>query len=267
MKALTVDIIEKLESALRLLLKLSEHPEEDQLNALEVIESFVDNIDTADDFYKIGGFAIIHPILNSEHEDVRAGGAKLIAELSQNNPFCQVNLLKLDVFPRLIELLSESSYKVVCASIHAISCMIRSNEECLKAFTDLGGLECILGCLQNENEKVHIKIGFLVSSLSSEFPDIRNQFVQLNGIEYLSKFVEPVTEYNTKCENILTALSTLSDCDAGRSKVQQLGSSFESTLKTIVQNNKQSDECREIVEYSLGLLVKLRRNSNDETDR
>lgn len=145
--------------------------------------------------------------------------------------------------------------------------MIRSNEECLKAFIDLGGLECILGCLQNKHEKVHIKVGFLVSALASEFPDVRNQFIELNGIEYLSKFVEPVTEYNTKCENILTAISTLSNCDIGRVKVQQLDSKFQSTLKTIVQNNKQSDECREIVEYSLGLLVKLKRNSCDETDR
>lgn len=267
MKSLTIDIVQKLESALKLLLNIAEHTQEEQLEALDVIESFVDQIDTADDFYKIGGFVIIKPLLNSQYEDIRVGGANLIAELSQNNPFCQEHLLEINVYPRLIELLSETSHKVVCASIHAISCMIRSNEKCLKAFTDLGGLECILGCLQNNHEKVHVKIGFLISALASEFPDIRDQFVELNGIEHLSMCLKPVTDYNSKCENILTALSVLSDCAVGTSKLRILSGNFESIIKTIIESNKQKEDCREIVEHSLSLLVKLRRHSNDDADR
>lgn len=267
LKSLTVDVVERLETAMKQIANLPAYSEAEQLESLEVIQSFVEDIDTANDFNKIGGFTIIHPLLNSNYENIRASGATLIAELAQNNPHCQHELVQLNVFPRLIEMLMDKEQKVACAAMHAVSCMTRGNAESLKVFKDLGGLECILGCLQTEHEKLHNKVAFLISALASEFPDIREELIELNGIQFLANTLKPITEFCIKTENILSALSILCASPVAACKLNSLDGGVESVLKSIVNNNKKSDDCREIVEHSLRILVKLRRDSDDSTDR
>ena len=80
LKSMTVDVIEELNIAMRTLMKDGESSEDEQVQALEVVTSFVADMDTANDFCKIGGFSILLPCLNSKYSEVRSETALLIGE-------------------------------------------------------------------------------------------------------------------------------------------------------------------------------------------
>lgn len=91
--------------------------------ALECIASYVDSIDIANDFYKIGGFGIIGACLNSQFDSIRWKTADVIAELTQNNPFCQEKILEMGLMPILLGMVdSDPSDQAKIKALYAVSC-------------------------------------------------------------------------------------------------------------------------------------------------
>ncbi|KAG5674752.1 hypothetical protein PVAND_004702 [Polypedilum vanderplanki] len=256
LKSLTVDVIEELNKAMDILIK-AEANEEEQVHALEVVTNFVADIDTANDFFKIGGFCILLPCLNSKYSEVRSGTAELIAELAQNNPFCQKHLLDLEVLPKLIELLSDEP-EIASHSFHAISCLVRSYEPGLASFIEIGGLECMLGLIQcKDQEKLVIKSMFLISSFSKDFPPVRDELVKLNAIERITTILEPKSDYDTLLEQSLSALSSLIETEDAIQRCRNSTINLREKLEKIILAGKGKEECQEQVEYSQALIGKI----------
>lgn len=151
-KSMTIDVVEELNKAMQNLMS-GNATEEEQIAALDVVTSFAADIDTANgelseiheinvadslyhilDFYKIGGFCILIPCLESKYDDVKVGVSQLIAELAQNNEFCQQKFIEIDILPRLISMLSESA-EVTSAVFHAISCIVRDYQPAITGRT------------------------------------------------------------------------------------------------------------------------------------
>lgn len=267
LKSMTIDVVEELEKAMNSLMNASTKTEEEQLISLNIVQDFIDQIDTANDFFKVGGFVVILPLLNSNYDSVRSGGAQLVAELAQNNPFCQQHLLELNILPKLIELISDPAEIVAASAMHAISCMIRHHDESLNEFIKQGGLECILGSLLTKHEKVHIKSSFLISTLSSISPKIRDDFIALNAIENLTALVKPIDGYDSHLERVLTAIQVLTESNEGTKRFVGEEPKIRTTLQQVIKLNTGKDECREIVEISEILMNKFQNDLQENTDR
>lgn len=250
LKALTVDVIEQLQKAAGIL--GSESTTLDQkTNALDDILNYVDDIDTAMDFCKIGGLHVLLPSLESPYAEIRNKSASLIAELAQNNPYCQQQIIEIDVLPKLMNLLCEQ--ETLATSLRAISCVVRSYEPGLREFTKLGGLECLLGCLQKSNdEKLITRTAFFLNSLCSDFPEICDDLVKSKAIEMIMPLVRPTAEYNAALEILLSLLCTLIE-KADTNNVSTYVS-FREPLQEIIKLASDKAECKEIVEYSEKLL-------------
>lgn len=75
------------------------------------------------DFHKIGGTSILKPCLDSVHSSLRWRGAELIAELCQNNPYCQKKVLESGVLPTLLSMIDTDINDVVrIKALYAVSC-------------------------------------------------------------------------------------------------------------------------------------------------
>lgn len=128
LSSLTVNgVIEQMQKAIHVLSSVGDLRADDDLseyeNALERVVNLVDNIDLANDFYKIGGFAIFQSCLHSSHSTIRWRIADIIAELAQNNSFCQDKLLEAGVFPVLLSMIdTDPSELARIKALHAVSC-------------------------------------------------------------------------------------------------------------------------------------------------
>ncbi|KFB49557.1 AGAP008392-PA-like protein [Anopheles sinensis] len=263
LKSLTVDVVQELEKAMNVLLN-PESDDETKADSIEIVIDYVQDIDTANDFFKVGGFVIVKPGLESSSAAVRAGTLRLIGELAQNNPFCQQHLLELNILPKLTELLTDEP-AVAQQAMHAISCMVRHHEPCLAAFIDIGGLECILGCIQTDNEKLRIKSSFLMSNLCTEFEPVRDEFIKLNAVERVMAAVKPSKDYDAKLETALSTLQVLTESKEGIRRCRD--GSMKQKLQSIIKLNTGKEECQEQLEYAQTLLKRCFSEENVGTDR
>lgn len=265
LKALTVDVVEQLQTAAKTL-GSTENSEEEKLEALELILEYIDDIDTAIDFCKIGGLSVLLPSLSSPYPSVRSKSASIVAELAQNNPYCQKELLDANALPKLMELLSET--ETATSGIHAISCLVRSYEPTLAAFIDIGGLECLLGCLQQtDQEKLIIRALFLLNSLCADFPEVRDELVKLKAVEQIISVLTPSAEYDVRLETTLSALCLLTDNSDAISRCQTSDLNLRQTIDDIIQLAGDKPECREAVEYCEQLRQKVFDTKFESTDR
>uniref|UniRef100_A0A182NU06 Nucleotide exchange factor Fes1 domain-containing protein n=1 Tax=Anopheles dirus TaxID=7168 RepID=A0A182NU06_9DIPT len=262
LKSLTVDVVQELEKSMRVLLEGDS--DEAKAEAIDTVVDYVQDIDTANDFYKVGGFVIIKPGLESSSAEVRSGTLRLVGELAQNNPFCQQHLLELNILARLTELLSDEP-SVAQQAMHAISCMVRHYEPCLAAFIEIGGLECMLGCIQTDNEKLRIKTSFLMANLCTELAPVRDEFIKLNAVERVMAAVKPAKDYDAKLETALSTLNVLTECEEGVRRCRE--GSLKQNLETILKLNGDKEECQEQVEYAQTLLKRCFSADQDGTDR
>lgn len=255
LKALTIDVIEQLQKAAEVIGSDSSS-EDEKLDALETILNYTDDIDTAIDFCKIGGLFVLSPCLSSPYPQIRSKAALLVAELAQNNPYCQKALLEADILPKLMGLLSEN--ETATDGLRAVSCLVRSYEPCLAAFIDIGGLECLLGCLQHvDEEKLLTRAMFLLNSLCIDFPAVRDELIKLKIIDLILPTIQPKSEYNILLETTLSVLCLFTEDSEAITRCQLSEFNLKSQLEEIIQMAGDKPECKEIVEYSETLLKRL----------
>jgi hsp70-interacting protein len=79
------------------------------------------------DFHKIGGFCIFRPCLDSAHGSLRWRAAEIVAELTQNNPYCQERVLEAGLLPVLLSLVDgDPAQQVRIKALYALSCELYS---------------------------------------------------------------------------------------------------------------------------------------------
>ena len=88
LSSMSVDIVQQLTNGIKIL--NSGAGDEEKEEVLDQLEDWLGNIDMAVNFHKVGGFSCLRKCLASSSPGVRAGACNLIAEISQNNPYCQV---------------------------------------------------------------------------------------------------------------------------------------------------------------------------------
>lgn len=107
----------------------------------------------------------------------------------------------------------------------------------------MGGLECILGCIQTDNEKLRIKSSFLMSNLCTEFSAVRDEFIKLNAVERVVAAVRPSKQFEPKLETALSTLNVLTECDEGIRRCQEPGLQLKEKLELILNLNNGKEEC------------------------
>ncbi|XP_074039621.1 hsp70-binding protein 1 isoform X2 [Leptinotarsa decemlineata] len=126
LKSMTIDVVEVLQKQIQTLRKIENlKPGDDTTEFVEAIDTileYVDNIDIANDFHKIGGFTILYPCLKCSNAKVRAGGCELLAVLCQNNTYCQKIVLDNEFIPMLLSLIEKDEDTIVAVkAIYALS--------------------------------------------------------------------------------------------------------------------------------------------------
>lgn len=177
---MTVDVIELLQKQIKTLENADTLTDTDDITshtaAIEIILDHIDHIDTANDFHKIGGFSILKPCLKSIHKVLRVGACDILAELTQNNPYCQRVAVEQNYLPLLLDILEkDEEIEVVVKALYAISCFVRDCTEGFNQLIHYGGLNILLKTLENDDDKLRTKITFLLSTMCRMKPDLKSK--------------------------------------------------------------------------------------------
>ncbi|XP_076278293.1 hsp70-binding protein 1 [Lasioglossum baleicum] len=258
LSSLSCNVIEELQKGIKILSNVVElRPDDDtsqQEAALEKIADFVDNMDLANDFYKIGGFSIFSPCLNSPHGNIRWRTADVIATLTQNNPFCQEKFLETGLFPVLLNMVDSDTVDTArIKALYAVSCIVREQSLSLKHMETHDGYSVLLRAMQSPVKKLQIKSAFLLCSLCNKehTNDLKLMLVNMGFIEQATGLLvanELLPEIRDQLLNILDALTNnnflpaLNEC---RRPELRLQSTLERYIKDLQQeeNVDQLDIC------------------------
>lgn len=250
LSSLTGNVIAELQEAIKTLSNVGDlRPEDDiseQEAALEKIADYVDNMDIANDFYKIGGFSIFGPCLNSPHSSIRWRAADVIAELAQNNPFCQERCLQAGLFPMLLNMIDADPAETArIKALYAISCIVREHPISLNYMQVNDGYSVLLRAMQSSVKKLQIKSAFLLSSLCNK-DDAKNLklcLVNMGLVEQVAGLLataDQVPEIRDQLLNILSGL-TNDDFQPALRECQRPELCLRATLECCIQDLQKED--------------------------
>lgn len=250
LSSLTGNVIAELQEAIKDLSNVVDlRPDDDvsvQEAALEKIADYVDNMDVANDFYKIGGFSIFGPCLNSPHSSIRWRAADVIAELAQNNPFCQERCLQAGLFPMLLNMVDADPAEIArIKALYAISCIVREHPISLKYMDVNDGYSVLLRAMQSSVKKLQIKSAFLLSSLCSkdDATDLKLSLVNMGLVEQAAGLLaaaDQVPEIRDQLLNILSGL-TNNDFQPALKECRRPELCLKATLERCIQDLQEED--------------------------
>ncbi|XP_054002299.1 hsp70-binding protein 1 isoform X1 [Hylaeus anthracinus] len=256
--SLCCNVVEELQKGIKILSNVIDLGPEDDTSqhetALERIADYVDNTDIANDFYKIGGFSIFGPCLNSPHSSIRWRAADVIAELAQNNPFCQDRFLETGLFPILLNMIDTDPAEAArIKALYAVSCIVRENHMSLKYMDINDGYSVLLRAMQSSVKKLQIKSAFLLCSLCNKenIDDLKLTLVNMGLVEQATGLLAIgglLPEIRDQLLNILDGLTNndflpaLKEC---RRPELYLKSTLERCIKDLKEeeNSDQVDVC------------------------
>ncbi|XP_023938033.1 hsp70-binding protein 1 [Bicyclus anynana] len=215
LKSLTVDVAQVLQSAIKVLtdsekmssIQLGDDLPEDVQTAFNNIMEFIDDIDIANDFPKLGGFAIFPICYGSENEIVRAKASGVLAELCQNNPQCQALALESGVLNVLLHLANTETGTALAKCIMAISCATREFEPACKELTAQGGCETLANVLKCSDSAARTKAAFLIQYLCHHHAEAKEKFIQQNLVKVIIEQIKSGRDDNS--EHLLSVLESL----------------------------------------------------------
>lgn len=127
---MTIDIIEILQKQIEIIKQVDKISQEEDIQkyaeAIDTVLEYIDNMDIANDFHKIGGFMTLYPCLKCVHAKIRAGGCELLAVLCQNNPYCQQIILDNEFIPMLLSIIEKDTDRnVVVKALYALGSKLK----------------------------------------------------------------------------------------------------------------------------------------------
>ncbi|XP_058792574.1 hsp70-binding protein 1 isoform X2 [Phymastichus coffea] len=216
--SLTVNVMEELQKDLLLLQNVVDLRNEDDSSkyedALERLADWTSSMDVANDFYKIGGFSILGLCLNSLHDGIRSKSANLIAELTQNNSFCQEKMLVAGFMPILLHMVDCDTHEQArIKALYAVSCIVRGQPDALKYIETYDGYSVLMRAIQSSVEKLQIKSAFLLSSLCNRDKgyEIKSTLIQMGLIEQLAGLLAMSNLLPETKEQLLNLLNGLTN--------------------------------------------------------
>ncbi|KAG8190747.1 hypothetical protein JTE90_024877 [Oedothorax gibbosus] len=227
---------------------------DDITNAVTVIDGIILSLDNSNDFFKIGGFKRLVPLLNCPNAEVVATTAELIADLCQNNTFCQTKALELGILSELVKQLANPiDPKVRLKSLYALSCLCRHNEESIKCLSESNAVQVLLQILHEPDEKLRTKTAFFITHLS-EHENFREAFYSTDLVPTLIKLLS--SEQDSSSEYLLSALENQVSRHL-QSRVQSSSDEYNllEILRTKVKLYNSEEEFQESTEYCKKLLA------------
>lgn len=256
LKSMTVDVMDELAKAIQIL----EDPatsDDDKVDALDVVRDYIDNMDFANSFVKLGGTDILIKCIKSDVVALRTNAIKVLAEMSQNNVYCQQHFVENNIVELLISYLQDKDQEVVASSLYALSSLMQNYEPATLEFSKHGGIVGVQNCLSSLNSRVFVKSCFLISSISAQFPKICEEFVKGNTFAKLCENLECVGDFDIKIEALLNAMATLTDSGSFDAKSVP-SNDVTPVLENMLKNIKGLPQCEEMEMYARKIQEKLK---------
>ncbi|XP_022227696.2 hsp70 nucleotide exchange factor fes1 [Drosophila obscura] len=254
--SLTVGASNDFKTALEILDSLETSIEEKE-ESLNHLRSHIDDIDLANSLAKMGGTKTLIRYITVPEKELQALSINIVAEMAQNNIFCQDIFTKEKFLPALARNLSEANENIVRCSIYAISSIIRSFQPGMNEFKRINGVKALLPCLKSSNSDVYIKAAFLIASLCSLDKSLRDAFLKADAFSILLENLKPVDDFDVKQETTLYACSTLS-LNSNLKLSAEKRKDLDLILAQIISNNKQNEDCEDMVNYAKNIADNLK---------
>lgn len=212
-----VDPVKLMLEDIKILINDGENGIERRQDALEDLQMHCEDIDLANDFHKIGGLHMLLTLLRSEHEGLRSGAAELVGTLTQNNPYCQKEVLEIGLLPILLQKLDDSSETelVRIKSLFAISCLVRESVDAQDVFVKCDGFSVLLRAMQTDIEKLQTKSAFMMAALCEEQAKFKDMLCTMGLVEQIVGLLH--REHCLFHEHLMRALCNIvTDCDKAR---------------------------------------------------
>ncbi|KAH9373477.1 hypothetical protein HPB48_009522 [Haemaphysalis longicornis] len=192
----------------------------------------------------------------------------LIAELVQNNPYCQQpNIQHLKRLLQLVDTAGEEAVRL--KALYAVSCLVRHNLPAYLEFEKEDGFSVLLRALQSDTSKLKAKACFLLSSLCSQQEKSRGTLIGMGFVEQLAVLLQQ--EQGPHREHLLATLDTLvSECPSAREECRRPELHLEDTLRNSLAAVADHDEFREECEHCTHILAQCFADSsrgNPEMER
>ncbi|KAL7732109.1 hypothetical protein ACLKA6_010240 [Drosophila palustris] len=227
----------------------------EKLECLDIIRDNIDDIDAANSFVKTGGITTLLEYIRSPNRDLRPQSIYIVAEMAQNNEFCQNYFVNEKIIPVLTSTMNDADEDLARGSIYAISSLVQNCPLGLKEFLGTKGTQTLLSCLSSPHSTVYIKAAFLIASLTSSDGSCRDLINKQNAAQILLNNMEAKDEYDDKLEATLFALSALS-LNSNWTITPSQQKEVAVILKQIINNKVLSETCEE--------MIKLRADPNGE---
>lgn len=266
LKNLTVDVAKLLHDAIKILtntekihsIQLGETLPEDVDVSFSNILEFVDDIDIANDFCKMGGFAIFPVCYGSENDEVRALASTVLAELCQNNPLCQARALECGLLNVLLNLVNTEKGEALTKCLYALSCACREFDPACRELLAQDGCASVAQLLRDAEPAARTKAAFLIRYLANTYNEAKQQFIAHNLVKTIAEQIK--TGHDSTSEHLLSILlsfvenldpTVMAQC---RDPVTDLKKILEDHLK---HPELVGDQYREEKEYCLEILERV----------
>ncbi|XP_028170127.1 hsp70-binding protein 1 isoform X2 [Ostrinia furnacalis] len=255
LKSLTVNLAEVLQNAIRVLtnqerirsIKQNDTVPEDVVSSFNNLLMFIDDIDVANDFYKMGGFAIFPVCLGCENDEVRVNACWVLGELCQNNPYCQARALECGLLDVLLSLAQTEQGTALAKCLYAISCLCREFEPACRALVAAGGCATLTQQLSASDLQARTKAAFFIRHLCQHRLDAREQFIAQNLVQTVTEQIRSGRDEAT--EHLLSVLDVLTS-DLDRRVLAQCSDpslGLRKVLEDTLLHEEEKKSCQELL--------------------
>jgi len=254
--SMTVDFIEQLGNGIKILNSNTADLEEKE-EVLDSLEDWLGNIDMANNFHKIGGYSCLRSCLLCPHPSLRSGASHLIAEISQNNPYCQEKFVSEGFLDLLVTQLDQDTDEhCQVKALYAISCIARDEPLALSKFGQLDGWSVIVKAVQRDSAKLRTKGCFMISSASQVSGQVVKEMVDMGLVIQLAHILH--LPHDNSHEHILSALLTLvRNSSQAREEARAENLGLDQLLGERMKVLQDKEEFSECVEHSKSILQLL----------
>jgi len=257
LSSMSVDIVQQLTNGIKILNSDAEDEEKEEV--LDLLEDWLGNIDMAVNFHKIGGFCCLRKCLQSSSPGVRAGACHLMAEISQNNAYCQEKFVTEGFIQLLLQQLdSDSDDKCQVKAMYAISCISRESPETLTKFGDIDGWSVVLRAVQRDNDKLVTKGCYFISASAGASSSAARHMLDMGMVTQLAGLLTHAPEIMPHHEQMLAALRALiNSSQEAKEQAKDPGLGLVWVLLQMRDEVEGQEELEECVEHCTKMLQLL----------
>lgn len=239
-----------------------QNEEDDREAALEELMEWCEYIDFAIDFYKIGGFDILSPLLHDPDPEIRWRTLDLIGALVQNNSFCQTAILDAGLLNTMMKVLDNDDKNTVrIKALFAISCLCREAPTAQDNFIKMDGFSYLMRAMQADVEKLKIKSAFLMRNIVTQQPAVKDTLCDMGMLEQLIGHLRE--DHSLFHEHLMACLvSIVTDHSRSLEDCKRPQLQFTEILQEKLKSLHGRDEFREELDHTKEMLQMLNVNSS-----